>query len=327
MVVNSIKVLDKGKEYGALLTDLSKAFDCLAHDLIVAKPHGYGFLIESLKLINSFLTERRQRVESNAHFSSWVDIVFGVPQGSILEPLLFNIFLCDMFLSCKDVDFARYADDNTPYWIRKTLEEVISQLEKTSISIFERFQNNAMKANPDECHLLLSKSGNFEANICENRISNTKLEKVIGVTFDNQLNFNHHISNICKTAGNNLHTLARVSNCMDQDKKRIVFNSYSLSQFNHCPLIWMNDNKSISNGINSLHERESRLIYCDHSSNFQEPLNRDNSVTIHPKNIQALAILIYKVIAPTIVSELFSFPNINYNLSGSQFYQPSANIV
>ena len=169
-----------------------------------------------------------------------MDILFGVPQGSILGPLLFNTFLCDMFLFCKDVDFASYADDNTPYCIGKATKEVISQLEKSSTSIFEWFGNNGMKASPDKCHLLLSKNGNFEANIYENRISNTKFEKLLCVTFDNRLSLNHHISNICKTAGKKLHILARVSNYMDQDKKRILFNLYFLSQFNHCPLIWMN---------------------------------------------------------------------------------------
>ena len=72
-----------------------------------------------------------------------------------------------------------------------------------------------MKVNPDECHSLLSKNRNFEANINENRISNTKFEKLLGVTFDNRLNFNHHISNICKMVGNKLHALARVCNYMD----------------------------------------------------------------------------------------------------------------
>ena len=92
----------------------------------------------------------------------------------------------------------------------------------------------------------------------------------------------------------------------------------------------MNHNKSINKKINNLHERALRLIYCDHSSNFQELLQRDNSVTIHQKNIQALAIMMYKVvknIAPSTVSELFYFSNVNYNLSSSQFHQPSANTV
>ena len=119
-----------------------------------------------------------------------------------------------------------YADDNTPYCIGKTPQEVISQLGKSSKSIFEWFENNGMKANPDKCHLLLSKNENFEANIIENRISNTRFEKLLGVTFENQLNFNHHISKICKTASNKLHAFARVSNYIDEDKRRILFNSY-----------------------------------------------------------------------------------------------------
>ena len=96
------KALDQGNEYGALLTDPSKAFYYLPHDLIVAKFHVYGFSIESLKLINSYLMERKQRVKINDQFISWLDIVVGVPQGSILGLLLFNIFLCDMFLFCNN---------------------------------------------------------------------------------------------------------------------------------------------------------------------------------------------------------------------------------
>ena len=218
MVENCKKALDERNEYGALLTDLSKAFDCLPHDLIVVKLLAYGFSIDSLKLKTSYLTERKQRVKINDQFSSWLDIVVGVPQGSILGPLLFNIFLCDMFLFCNDIGFASYADDNTPYCIGKTTQEVISQLEKSSKSIFEWFENNGMKVNPDKCHLLLSKNENFEANINENRISNTRFEKLLGVTFDNQLNLNHHISKLCKTDSNKLHALARVSNYIDEVK-------------------------------------------------------------------------------------------------------------
>ena len=88
------------------------------------KLHAYGFPIESLKLINSYLTECKQRVKMNDQFSLWLDIVVGVPQGSILGPLLFNnIFLCDMILFCSDMDFASYVDISTPYCKGKTSEE------------------------------------------------------------------------------------------------------------------------------------------------------------------------------------------------------------
>ena len=78
----------------------------------------------------------------NDQFSSWLDIAVGVPHESILGPLLFNIFLCDMFLFYNDINFASYADNNTPYCIGKTPEEVTNQLQKSSKYIFEWSKNN-----------------------------------------------------------------------------------------------------------------------------------------------------------------------------------------
>ena len=88
---------DKGKSFGALLTDLSKAFDCLPQGLIIAKLHAYGFSLATLRLVHSNLSNRKQRTKINESFSSWEEILFGVPQGSILGPLLF-IFLYVIFL-------------------------------------------------------------------------------------------------------------------------------------------------------------------------------------------------------------------------------------
>ena len=100
-----------------LLTDLSKAFDWLPHDLLISKLHAYGCHLPSLKLLNCYLPNRPQPVKINNFYSSWTQILFGVPQGSILGFILFNIFLRDLFLFIKNKDVASYADDTTPYEI------------------------------------------------------------------------------------------------------------------------------------------------------------------------------------------------------------------
>ena len=127
------KSLDKGDAFGAPLTDLSKAFDCLPHELLIAKPPASGVDIPSLKLLHSSLTKRKQRVKLNGMISAWSEIIFGVSQGSILGPLLFNMFLCDSFQIFRDLDISNYADDNTSHLTNIFLNKVLHDLEKCQI--------------------------------------------------------------------------------------------------------------------------------------------------------------------------------------------------
>ena len=115
MIEKAGEILDKGGTVGTLLTDLSKVFDCMRHDLLIAKLHSLNSDMDALNLIFDYLTKRKQRVKINSSFSLHLDIFQDVPQGSILGPLLFNLFLCDLFLFVEEADIMSYADDNTAY--------------------------------------------------------------------------------------------------------------------------------------------------------------------------------------------------------------------
>ena len=118
------------------MTDLSKALHGLSRDLLIANLDAYGFEKKSLKLVYSYLSNRKQRVKINDTYSSLGDILFGAPQGSILGPLLFNIFICDMFYFLEDYGIANYADDCTPYSAKSNHKLAIEELEKSSSILF-----------------------------------------------------------------------------------------------------------------------------------------------------------------------------------------------
>ena len=176
------KALDKSKLAGALLTDLSKAFDCLNHGLLIAKLEAYGFDHKSLSYINSYLSGRKQRTKVNNSFSSWNDIKSGIPQGSILGPLLFNIYLNDIFYFVNENNLTNYADDNSPYAIDSNTDALIDNLVKDSSTLIKWFNDNYFKMNPDKCRLLITNHVDDISTIIDGEIIKcSKSVKLLGI--------------------------------------------------------------------------------------------------------------------------------------------------
>ena len=310
------KGLDKSQKCGVLLTDLSKAFDCLPHDLIIAKLQAYGFDYLALKLIHSYLSGRKQRVRVNANFSEWANLDYGVPQGSVLGPELYNYNSNDLFLFMV-LMVANYADDNSPFTIAPSIPRVIDDLEADSKNILWWLKYNGLKANPDKFHLLLSETDqNLSVKVEKFELSNTLSEKLLGVTIDNKLTFKPHVTNLCNKASQKLHALSRVSNYMNLKQRKVIMHSFILSQFGYCPLVWMLHGRQLNSRINRIHERALRIVYRDINSSFSELLKKDKAFTIHERNIQTLGIELYKVaygISPQIMRLIFpTKPDIRY---------------
>ena len=111
------KTRGKHGVFVAVMRDLSKAFDCISHDFLLAKLHAYGFDESSLKVIISYLKNRTQTNKLGLSFSQLLNIIYGVPHGSILGPLLFIVYICSLFIVNKEVNFSSYADDTTPHYL------------------------------------------------------------------------------------------------------------------------------------------------------------------------------------------------------------------
>ena len=201
---NGKHAVGKGKDVGALLTCLSKAFDCLPHELIIVKLNGYGFNLPALKLMHSYLSHRNQRTKVNHAYSSWEEILFGVPQGSILGPNLFNVFLSDLFLVINDIDFSSYADDNTIYDSANSIDNVILSLQESTEKLFKWFSYNQMKGNTDKCHLIISTDELIEIRVGESLIKSSTCEKLLDVKIGNKLNFDTQVKGLCKKTNNKL---------------------------------------------------------------------------------------------------------------------------
>ena len=267
---------DNGNQFGALLTDLSKAFDCIDHKLLLSQLHAYGTTDPALKMIFSYLSGRNMRTKVNDSFSPKLPLLYGVPQGSILGPLFFNIYLADLFLFFNQIEIASYADDTTPYTCAEDLDTVILNLEEIASTLLDWFQYNHLKANAEKCHLILSTKNELSAKIGNSVIKNSKCEKLLGILVDCDLNFDLQLKAVLAKVSKKLNALRRVATYMTIEKRRIVMKAFIQSQFSYCPLVWMMHSRSFNNRINCLHERALRTVYSDYHTDFDNLLKLDN---------------------------------------------------
>ena len=156
-----------------------------------------------LNLIFSYLSNQTQRVKNKTRYSDKSSIEYGVPQDSILGPLLFNIDLIDLFFECDDSEIASYVDDTTPYFCTDDISSVIMQLQSRASKIFSWFTNNHMKINLGKCHILLSTTDPIDVHLEGACITSSSCEKLLGITIDSDLKFDKHISDLCDKLGKN----------------------------------------------------------------------------------------------------------------------------
>ena len=309
MIENWKASLDNGGFAGGILMDLSKAFDTINHKLLIAKLHAYGFSTDALEIVYDYLSDRWQRTKINTSFSSWSKILCGMPQGSVLGPKFFNIYINDLFFLFVKTRVCNLADDTTPYACDVDLPTLLRNLESDTKSAIMWFDANNMKLNQSKCHALMSGSPeHLWIKVGGHVIMESYEEKLLGITIDKELKFNSHLSDICKKASAKVTALARLVKLIPFDKKKLLMNAFIESQFSYCPLLWMFCSRELNRKINHIHEKGLRLVYQDYTTSFKDLLAKDESVCIHHRNVQKVAIEMFKVknnLSPKIISDLF----------------------
>ena len=224
-----------------------------------------------------------------------------------------------MFYFLEGFDIANYVDDSTPYCAGKSAEFVVNNLEQSSTILFKWLNYNYMKVNTGKSHLLLLGNSRGTATIDNSYIESEDEQVLLGITIDS-----NHINSICKKASQKLNALSRIAPYMNIQKRRTIMKSFVTSQFSYCPLIWMFHSRRLNNKINSIHERALRITYQDNTSAFQELLNKDNSLSIHHRNLQVLATEMYKIhrgLSPKILRETFVSKTSSYNLRRNDTFE------
>ena len=189
-----------------------------------------------------------------------------------------------------------------------------------------------MKLNQSKCHFLIA-ANTYEhlwIKVGDAMVWESSSEKLLGLTIDKNLNFNTHVKNICKKASQKLFALARVAKLLPFYRKRLLLKAFIESQFSYCPLVWMFCSRQMNRKINHIHERALRLVYDDNELSFDELLIKDSSVCIHHRNIQYVAIEMYKVVndlALPIMKEIFGETKEYLTRSGITHIRSKVNTV
>ena len=269
-----------------------KRLTAIPHDLLVAKLHAYGLSMDAITFIYSCTKRRKQGVKINDTEDPFKILLLGVPQGSILGPILFNIFFNNLLFFINEVKLANFADD-TIYAAKNYLNELLRLLEKKSEIAIKWFSDNNMIVNPKKFQpIIINRQNSSNHNCCltlnKAEIKSKELVTLLRIEIDNKLTFEKHEFKICKKANNQLNAISRIGAVLGQKEKEVLINSFVYSNFNYGRLMWhFTTHKGIKK-VEKVQESSLKFILNDYDETYFQLLDISKKPSMEVKRLRIL---------------------------------------
>lgn len=314
-----ITAIDNNSYVGTVFLDLSKAFDLVDHHILLKKLSKYHLDTLTVAWFSSYLQDRHQYVQIQGVSSKLLRIRSGVPQGSVLGPLLFLLYINDLPSSIKHTVVDIFADDTTISTSNSSLDVVIHSLKTDIENISKWCDSNKMHINLSKTKVMYlsskSKINTISNNLVPLHFKGRELtcctaEKLLGVTVDNTLTWSNHIELTLKKCSSLLYLLSRIKCFLPIPLRKLYFNSYILPHLDYCCIVWGNCNSTLLNKVVLFQKRAARLILdADLLTPSKDLFARLNWLPF-PQRIEFhKAILLYKIFsnqAPIYLNDIFT---------------------
>ena len=316
-----MNAIDSGKMVGVVLVDFKKAFDLVDHQILIDKLKIYGIKGEALSWFNTYLTNRKQQVAINNCKSDFKQISYGVPQGSILGPLLFLLFINDLPLYTSNVFTDLYADDTTLYDVQDSMEQIENNLQSSLNNLQIWCRSNGMILNSSKTKVMLvttyqkrQRLTNDQFDLTYNKESLNMIsnDKILGVFVDNNLTWSNHIKHLTKKIASSIWLLSKIKKFLSQAHRVQFYKSYIQPHIDFCNIVWGSSSESNKLKIFRLQKRACKVILDYNVDDSIEAMNSLKIMSIYDRLYLRKAKFMFKVynnIAPAYISENFTLRN------------------
>ena len=316
-----MNAIDSGKMVGVVLVDFKKAFDLVDHQILIDKLEIYGIKGEALSWFNTYLTNRKQQVAINNCKSDFKQISYGVPQGSILGPLLFLLFINDLPLYTSNVFTDLYADDTTLYDVQNSMEQIENNLQSSLNNLQIWCRSNGMILNSSKTKVMLvttyqkrQRLTNDQFDLTYNKESLNMIsnDKILGVFVDNNLTWSNHIKHLTKKIASSIWLLSKIKKFLSQAHRVQFYKSYIQPHIDFCNIVWGSSSEVNKLKIFRLQKRACKVILDYNVDDSIEAMNSLKIMSIYDRLYLRKAKFMFKVynnIAPAYISENFTLRN------------------